>query len=267
MTRIAYIFIALLVLLEDQIVFSQLKNEKPCDENRLMQYLAQMQVINPESVVQLASSDDPEATCEKLATSIDKLNEFFKSCNLENKKDVYVRLTRGIDTLNEKLCNDKNFKENYASHSECYRSLNEEFKDCDGPADWYEDNDTKLLCKNFKDIINCYYTKTVAICSKDAAHLIRDLARNVMGKTLARRCARLDRDPKVDPALLENFDEDGKAGGEAAGRNLNRDESTLKEAVHEIEKPVIMDSGTVYIEFAEIVLILNFAIIVIIYFT
>lgn len=224
-----FLTLTIFVFLSNQITKAKKEAQmKACDENRLIEYLAKIQVINPESILTLATVDEPQTVCEMLSESIDRFNEYFKSCKLDKKKNVYVQLTKGIDALNEKLCNDRKFHEEFVYHVECYRDLGEEYKDCEGPADWYEDQEQDRLCRTFRNIADCYYTKTVAICSKDAAHLFREMATGVIGRVLEKSCSNLDKDPKIDPALLES-DSEGKSQGEDTILSLDIGQRILKE--------------------------------------
>ncbi|KAJ8933931.1 hypothetical protein NQ314_013687 [Rhamnusium bicolor] len=89
------------------------KNEKEqrkpaCDEDQLVAFLADIQIINPESIVELAV-DSLEPMCRKLCVNLDKLDEYLKTCKLQSQVDLYMSLIAGVKVLRDKLCTDSDF--------------------------------------------------------------------------------------------------------------------------------------------------------------
>lgn len=46
----------------------------------------------------------------KVADSLDSIDEFLKTCEPADQKDLYMQLIKGVDSLYQKICTDGNFR-------------------------------------------------------------------------------------------------------------------------------------------------------------
>lgn len=141
----------------------------------------------------------------KVSDSLDSIDEFLKTCEPVDQKDLYMQLIKGVDSLYQKICNDGNFRTNFEKHFKCIQGLHTEFEDCNGPADWNEDMEKEKVCKAYADIVHCYSYKTENVCGDEAAHLMRDLSKAVVGSVLTHDCPNTDMEPNIKP--VENIEE------------------------------------------------------------
>ncbi|KAI4462148.1 hypothetical protein MML48_5g00001511 [Holotrichia oblita] len=161
---------------------------KPCNEDDLMVYLAEMQAINPESIINLCTQDDFLTMCLQVSDSLDKVDKFLQSCEVINEKDLYVQLIKGVDKFYDYLCNTTSNRDTFQKYFYCIRTLREEYESCAGPADWTEYKDRSLVCEAYQEIVDCYYIKTAKICGINAAKMIKELMKNVINAIIVTTC-------------------------------------------------------------------------------
>lgn len=118
----------------------------PCDEDLLVSYLAQLQAVNPESIV-LCVSEDIEQVCTKVEALLTLIEDYIRQCDLPNNKDLYTQLIKGVDALFNKLCMDSGFKKAILRHWPCIHEIQDSFQGCSGPPDWQESSEETLVCR------------------------------------------------------------------------------------------------------------------------
>ncbi|XP_048507940.1 uncharacterized protein LOC105691582 [Athalia rosae] len=191
-----------------------------CDENQLMAFLAELQVINPESLLLIASYKDLENLCRRIAGNLDSIDSFIQTCVPLPQDHLYMQLIAGLRILSTKLCVESNYQKSYRNYLTCFHELHAEYTDCAGPADWTENMDRSELCKEYKLISDCYYTKTAMLCGIKAAEIMKELVVEVVDRIIDAKCPNLQNNPVVLNAMSE------KASSYASlpkcfGRNLS----------------------------------------------
>ena len=63
----------------------------------------------------------------------------------------------------------------FAKQQICYEELYQEYLECEGPDDWFENSNSTTVCIEFEAILNCYYVKTAELCGLKSAHLLRNI--------------------------------------------------------------------------------------------
>ncbi|GJQ84071.1 hypothetical protein Trydic_g10529 [Trypoxylus dichotomus] len=183
---------------------------RPCNEDDLMVYLAEMQAVNPESIVNLCTQDDFTTMCTQISADLDKVDQFLQTCEIVNEKDLYVQLIKGVDKFYDYLCNTSSHREAFQKYFYCFRSLREEYESCAGPADWTEYKDRTLVCKTYQEVADCYYIKTAKICGLNAAKIIKDLLKNVISVIITTSCD-ISANPYVEDPMPESEVVDSRA--------------------------------------------------------
>lgn len=95
-----------------------------CSEDSLMNLLADIAVISPESLIQMTLNDQ-HGSCKVIASQMGVLKTYFRRCGMNGNifsattisgggnsllnRDLYMSLVRGIFALNEKVCMDQAF--------------------------------------------------------------------------------------------------------------------------------------------------------------
>ncbi|XP_066994208.2 uncharacterized protein [Anabrus simplex] len=184
----------------------------PCDEDQLMTYLAQLQAINPESVVQLSSVNNLNVLCSRLNNSLDEVDAYLKTCTPCHQPDLYMKLLDGVRTLRFMLCIDSKYRAEFSQHAPCLSQLHTEYEDCVGPTNWPESPDTEEVCKVYRDIYDCYYIKSAYLCGLEGANVMKKLTRSIIDSVLTVKCDNLLQDPVVPDAMLLSAPTDRSRG-------------------------------------------------------
>ncbi|XP_012280909.1 uncharacterized protein LOC105699993 isoform X2 [Orussus abietinus] len=168
-----------------------------CDEDQILQYLAELRVINPESILLIASYKDLELLCRRIATNLDSFDAFMQSCIPLPQDHLYLQLMIGIRVLYGKLCVPSEYQRGFKKYASCYQELHHEYFDCGGPADWTENMEDQELCDQYKAIADCYFTKTAMLCGIKAAKTMKELVVRVINAVIDSHCPELRKNPSV----------------------------------------------------------------------
>ncbi|XP_074028476.1 uncharacterized protein isoform X1 [Leptinotarsa decemlineata] len=175
-----------------------------CDEDKLVSYLANLEVLSPESIFSL-SIDDIDLLCKKLEENLKPMDQYLKSCRNPDEKDLYISLIRGVKVLNDKLCcTDTDFYKRFSIFHPCLAELKNDFESCNGPADWNEEQDERV-CRTYKSIVDCYYIKAAKVCGKEAAKAITELIEDVINSIINAKCTGIKSLPVVRDAMPEKY--------------------------------------------------------------
>ncbi|KAG8335722.1 hypothetical protein J6590_061284 [Homalodisca vitripennis] len=147
----------------------------PCQDETLMKFLSSLQVINPESVIALATKNKLEKCCVNISRTIDEMKTYLKSCELRPEQDTFIRLLKCVTVLHKKLCTNDPYHKSFMQYKKCFSTLQSEFDSCNGPADWSDSSNIKKVCKAFQEITDCYYIKTSVLCGNQAADVFKEL--------------------------------------------------------------------------------------------
>ncbi|KAG8228717.1 hypothetical protein J437_LFUL009399 [Ladona fulva] len=164
----------------------------PCPEEKIIQLMKLLHTINPEGVVLRAMERDIIIFCRKLQIGLYKMNRFTTDCDPSKDGILYQQLTKGTHTLSEKVCRDDAFQDEFSQHAKCYNRLREEYKDCFGPSGWSESSNSDYVCASYRNIINCFFVKTVHLCGKEAASINIKLLTLVVDSMITVKCKSTD---------------------------------------------------------------------------
>ncbi|RZC37641.1 uncharacterized protein BDFB_011356, partial [Asbolus verrucosus] len=179
-------------------------------------------VINPESIIKLATLDDIAPSCSQVAKNLDKIKNYLKTCSPPSQPDLYFQLIKGVESLHSKLCTESSFKKRKLNISlqklysmpqslefqeihQCLHELTNDLEDCAGPADWNENSENSAVCKAYKNIGDCYYIKTAKVCGKRAAGIIKELLQAVIDSILTINCDNVKETPYVKDAMPDDY--------------------------------------------------------------
>ncbi|XP_046818599.1 uncharacterized protein LOC124424096 [Vespa crabro] len=182
------------------VIHKTLDKKVKCDEDQILFYLAKLQVINPESILLIASYKDIEYFCRKIVESLDSIDNVMQACTPLPEDHLYMQLIAGLRVLNSKLCVYENYQSIFRKYMKCYQELHDEYLDCVGPTDWTENMEIHDLCDQFKAISDCYYTLTAVLCGIEAAKILKELVVQVITAVIWTNCPNVYKDPVVsDP--------------------------------------------------------------------
>ncbi|KAK9877376.1 hypothetical protein WA026_017774 [Henosepilachna vigintioctopunctata] len=164
------------------------KQKKPCDEETLVNLLAEIQVINPEAIINLSTMEEVKPLCKKVSENLEKIEEILADCKPPHQPDLYFQLIKGEEILYRKLCTESAFKQQFQGHFSCFHKFRSEFDKCNGTPDWIENSDPEVICAEYKKISNCYYEITGTHCGQEAAEVMKELVISIINSILTIKC-------------------------------------------------------------------------------
>lgn len=189
-----------------------------CDENKLVEFLAERQITNPESIVGIAIADF-EGTCSATTTTVRRIEDYLKNCTAT--EGLYLNLINGLRTFDSKLCKNNDFYKKYDKFDKCYTDLTKDYEVCNGMPDWNEASPEKA-CKSYKKIVDCFYIRTAKVCGLRAASTLKELMVEVIDCTLPIKCS-VGSNPKVKDAMPEKYIDALESGESNAGSNIRNE--------------------------------------------
>ncbi|KAK4875589.1 hypothetical protein RN001_012011 [Aquatica leii] len=145
--RLCYICCAIILVFQEVLCIQTVTTTlAPCDEDKLLTYLAQIQVLNPESIINLSTIDELPVLCNQVEDQLTDLYYYLQTCK-PSQNDLYIKLMQGVDSLYNSICTKNSFAEEFQKHYICYHKISQRLSKCGGPDDWNEDNDDKAICE------------------------------------------------------------------------------------------------------------------------
>ncbi|XP_061400945.1 uncharacterized protein LOC133336683 [Musca vetustissima] len=153
-----------------------------CDENKLLQQFARLNIMSPEGIVQLVTEKPMLNTCNAVADVLIKINKIITKSKLSAKENLYVKLYNGLRYFDESICQQRFSAEekHLTNYQDCLQELHEDLIECEGPPDWFEKTNEDVVCQYYNDIINCHYTKAAMLCGLKPAKLFRSFSMGIM---------------------------------------------------------------------------------------
>ncbi|CAH1112521.1 unnamed protein product [Psylliodes chrysocephalus] len=198
--------ICLVYLLEIGTGVPQESCEVSCDEDKLIAFLASMEVLSPESIFNLAINE-LESICSQLTDNLKVIEKSFNDCKTKDARGLYISLIRGVQAFNNRICcadNNPYIKKFYVVHP-CLFELRQDFESCNGPADWNEEPDDRKVCKTYKTILDCYYIKSAKVCGQQAAMAMSLLIEDVVENVLGHSCKGINSFPLVKDMMPDKY--------------------------------------------------------------
>lgn len=203
----AFVFLSNNVELKDDSKSSckQTEWKHPCEESKLMSYLSSLQVINPVSVIALATKNKLDKTCQNVSKTIDRMQGYMKTCSLQPQQATYNHLLKGVTALHHKLCTKDAYRKSFMNFKSCFSQLQSEFDSCNGPADWLETCDPQKVCKAYQEIADCYYIKSSVLCGNRAADVFKELVNAVIDSVITVNCSSASHFASISKQLNGNL--------------------------------------------------------------
>lgn len=181
--------------------------QKVCDENTLMLNLATLEIKSPDRIISMASAGNLYEYCQKIKKNLAVTDALLKHCvPLERENNLYIRLINGTRRFHNLSCTiDSKYHKCLDTHMTCLTQLHEEFLECEGPDDWYEE--PRGICAQYETILNCNYIKVSELCGLEAAHYLHLIAKEVFDTVLPKgiKCEASQEPDGVAEALKESL--------------------------------------------------------------
>lgn len=181
--------------------------QKVCDENTLMLNLATLEIKSPDRIISMASAGNFYEYCQKIKKNLAVTDALLKHCvPLERENNLYIRLINGTRQFHNLSCTiDSKYHKCLDNHMTCLTQLHEEFLECEGPDDWYEE--PRGICDKYETILNCNYIKVSELCGLEVAHYVHVIAKEVFDTVLPKgiKCEIRQEPDGVTAAFKENM--------------------------------------------------------------
>ncbi|XP_055910646.1 uncharacterized protein LOC129945009 isoform X2 [Eupeodes corollae] len=168
-----------------------------CDENQIMLQLAKIYIISPERVLILLTSDSLQETCKDISKAMVKINKTQSGCIPLSSENLYMKLLKTLKFFDASFCqSDSRLKKKINQIGDCLSELREEFLDCEGSPDWYENMNDTIRCHVLNDITNCIYVRTAMLCGLEPAAVIRGFTSELLQQAFPQSVRYQDRYPR-----------------------------------------------------------------------
>lgn len=118
-------------------------------ERVLFNALGNLEISAPEDVMTLIRLD----SCKNLKRFVDTFERYQDLC----EENLYVRLAKAIRKFHSIYCGrDERYRKLFSQYEDELLGLHEQFVDCEGPPDWYENMNKTNRCIEANSIINCF---------------------------------------------------------------------------------------------------------------
>lgn len=159
------------------------KSNHRVGENVLLNALGQLEISGPENVMTYVTL---ESSCKKLKPHLIVFERYRK--DLPDKM-LYVRLFKAVKKFYSIYCGrDERFQKLFAKWQDQLQGLHEQFVDCEGDPDWYEESNVTNLCENAINIVNCYSDSLEMETSKSVAKAWKCLFQLVLNEAMIHPC-------------------------------------------------------------------------------
>ncbi|CRK87300.1 CLUMA_CG001102, isoform A [Clunio marinus] len=159
------------------------KSRGRASENVLLNGLAQLEISSPENIMTYITHESP---CKKLKPYV---NAFKRYRHNLPSNSLYVRLFKAVEKFRSIYCtNEDKYRRIFLQHQDELISLHEQFADCDGKPDWYENMNASNLCEDAKNILNCYEDALCKEVGCGVAEAWSFIFQQIMNETLIRPC-------------------------------------------------------------------------------
>ncbi|CAG9862592.1 unnamed protein product [Phyllotreta striolata] len=203
-----FIFLVFIIYLQKMgMTTAQQSCEVNCNEDKLISFLAGIEVLSPESIFNLAITN-LDSICSQLTENLKSIEKPFNDCKTKDSRGLYISLIRGVQAFHKRICctdtNTGYIKKFYTVHP-CLFELRQDFEGCNGPADWHEEPENRKVCKTYKNIVDCYYIKSAKVCGKQAAIAMTKLIEDVIENVLGYSCKGVNSFPYVKDVMPDKY--------------------------------------------------------------
>lgn len=136
--------------MEQMIEANYNKSHHRTSENVLLNALGQLQISGPENIMTYITQDSP---CKTLKPHIKTFERIHKDLP---DSQLFVRLFKAIEKFYFAYCGrDERYRKLFSPHDAELIALHEQFVDCEGSPDWYENPNSTTRCAEANEVVKC----------------------------------------------------------------------------------------------------------------
>lgn len=169
--------------MEQMMEKSENRSLQKTSEKVLLTALGQLKVSGPEDVMTFITQDSP---CRNL-------KPFLKTFE-RHRKDVsdntlFVRLFKAIKMFNFVYCGrDERYQKLFLKWQNELWNLHENFEDCQGAPDWYENINSTLRCQDGREIMKCFEEALKMEIGDEVANAWKCIFKAVVNEAMIQPC-------------------------------------------------------------------------------
>lgn len=129
-----------------------------------------------------------EENCFKTTEMINFIEKNCEGCQYLGIDTLYMRLFGGAKKFHSLFCLKEEFKKKMTQYLACFKDLREEFIDCSGEGDWFENSNLSIVCETSTNIAKCNFLRTMEECGENAALLLTCLTKSIFETVLVPTC-------------------------------------------------------------------------------
>lgn len=152
-------------------------------ERVLFNALGNLEISGPEDVMTYITLD----SCKNLKRFVDTFERYWDSLFEEN---LSVRLSKAIRNFHSIYCGrDERYRKLFSQWQDELLGLHEQFVDCEGAPDWFENTNATNRCSEANNVMNCVGATLEMEIGSQAAKAWKCLFRAVVNEAMIHPCS------------------------------------------------------------------------------
>ncbi|GAU93399.1 hypothetical protein RvY_05347-2 [Ramazzottius varieornatus] len=198
-----------------------------CHQNELTQCMEHVKPIMQNVTIGFAANEEQLTTVCKLFTQgMDCIDRFVVRCFQESQRLLFRENMAGVEEVMTKLCTDGEYRKEYLTHADCFRSVAPQYEECGGAfrtsvgtinQNRVMEQTHKLssMCGALHRFLECAYGLTSTHCGangKSASEFLRTYTEKAVGSLITSTCRKFPVDAKstaLDHRIVEIDESDG----------------------------------------------------------
>jgi hypothetical protein len=168
----------------EMIETSNNRSNQRTSENILLSALGQLQISGPEDIMEFTAMESSCALIRPHLKVYEKHHEDLPDAKL------YVRLFKAVEQFYAAFCGrNQRLRQLFTEHEDEMKALHEQFVDCDGAPDWYENKNDTTRCAEANSIVKCYGETLRNEIDESIARAFVGLLESVLNVSMAKPCS------------------------------------------------------------------------------
>lgn len=169
--------------MEQMIETNSNKSHQRTTENVLLNALGQLEISGPENIMTYITR---ESSCKTLKAHIKTFERIHKDLP---DSQLFVRLFKAIEKFHFMFCGrDERYRKVFSQHDVELLALHEQFVDCEGSPDQYENPNSTIRCAEADNIVKCNVETLKSEIGERAARVYECIFEAVLDEAMIQPC-------------------------------------------------------------------------------
>lgn len=171
-------------IIDIMIESSSNKTTQRTSENILLNALGHLQISCPEDIMAFIQM---QSSCSDIKPYLKVFERNHKDLSDDQ---LFVRLFKAVEKFYAIFCGkNERFRRIFIEHEAELKGLHEQFADCQGAPDWYENKNSSLRCTEAANIVKCYGESLRNEINESTARAFVCLLEQVLNVTMTGPCS------------------------------------------------------------------------------